>query len=59
MAQSQEQPYRLNWASGRDADYTSITVAEINALAKKYLHSDKAIRIEIVPVAPANEEEKK
>lgn len=51
MSQSQEQPYRLNWASERDADYQSITLNEMNALAQKYLNSGNAIRIEIMPVA--------
>ena len=59
MSQSQEQPYRLAWASNRDADYAAITVDELNSLAKKYLGSDNAIRIEIVPVTPPVEEEKK
>ena len=59
MSRSQEQPYRLTWASERDADYTSITVEEINALAKQYLGKDSAIRVEIVPEAPAEDETKK
>ncbi|BDS08782.1 peptidase M16 [Oceaniferula spumae] len=50
MQQSQEQPYRLDWASERDEDYKSITAAELNALAKQYLGAKNAIRIEIVPV---------
>ena len=59
MSQSQEQPYRLAWASERDADYAAITVDEINALAKQYLGAKNAIRIEIVPVpAPAPAEKK-
>ena len=59
MSRSQEQPYRLTWASERDADYASITVEEINALAKQYLGKDNAIRVEIVPEAPAEDETKK
>jgi zinc protease len=49
MAQSQEQPYRLDWARNRNSDYKSITLDEINALAKKYLRTDNAYRIEIIP----------
>ena len=51
MAQSQAQPYRLDWASNRDADYAAITVEEINALANKYLGAKNTIRVEIVPVS--------
>jgi len=59
MAQSQEQPYRLVWASERDTDYASITVEDINTLAKKYLGEKNSIRIEIVPVAADSTTEKK
>jgi len=50
MAQSQEQPYRLDWARNREKDYAAITLEEINALAKKYLGRKNAYRIEILPV---------
>jgi len=49
MAQSQEQPYRLDWARNRKKDYAAITLDEINALAKKYLPANNAYRIEILP----------
>ena len=49
MAQSQEQPYRLDWARTREKDYAAITLGEINALAKKYLGTKNAYRIEILP----------
>lgn len=51
MSQSQEQPYRLDWARERDADYASVTLEEINALAKKYLRKENAARVTIVPEA--------
>lgn len=51
MAASQEQPYRLDWARGRDKDYAAITVEEINALAKQYLGKENAFRFEIIPEA--------
>lgn len=49
MSQSQEQPYRIDWARNRESDYNSITLKEINALAKKYLGAQNAFRFEIVP----------
>jgi zinc protease len=51
MSQCQEQPYRLDWARQRDADYASITADDINALAKKYLPADKALKVTLLPVA--------
>ena len=55
MAQSQSQPYRLDWARERDKDYESITLSEINALAKKYLGKQNAAQITILPEAPPEE----
>lgn len=49
MSQSQSDPSRLDLARGRDADYRSITLAEINALAKKYLAAENALLISIKP----------
>ena len=51
LSQSQEQPYRLDWARQRDEDYKTITLEEINALAKKYLSPGNAHRMELQPVA--------
>jgi len=51
MSQSQEQPYRLDWARERNKDYDNMTVTEINALAKKYLGNKNAYRFEIVPTS--------
>ncbi|MGC4016063.1 MAG: insulinase family protein [Luteolibacter sp.] len=50
LAQSQEDPRRLDLARQRDSDYRSITLKEINTLAKKYLGSANAINIGIKPV---------
>lgn len=47
MSRSQEDPKRLELARNRDEDYASITLAEINALAKKYLAKDKALQVTI------------
>jgi len=49
MSQSQQDPARLDLARGRDADYRSITLAEINSLAKKYLAAENALLISIKP----------
>ncbi|MGJ8657423.1 MAG: M16 family metallopeptidase [Akkermansiaceae bacterium] len=51
VAESQTKPYVLDWARGRDADYKSINLEDINALAKKYLTSDRAMSIKIAPDA--------
>jgi predicted Zn-dependent peptidase len=49
MSQSQSDPKRLDLARNRDADYRSITLEEINALAKKYLSRDNALEVKILP----------
>ncbi|MBT8036745.1 MAG: insulinase family protein [Verrucomicrobiae bacterium] len=49
MSQSQQQPYRLDWARTRDADYQRISLQEINNLARQYLGNNNAIRFEIIP----------
>lgn len=49
MSQSQQQPYRLDWARTRDADYQAVSLQEINALAKQYLGNNNTFRFEIIP----------
>jgi zinc protease len=49
MSQSQADPKRLDMARTRDADYRSITLTEINALAQKYLPAENAILVSIKP----------
>jgi zinc protease len=49
LAQSQEDPKRLEYARKRDADYQSITLDEINALAAKYLTEQNSLRLEFQP----------
>ena len=49
MSQSQNDPKRLDLARGRDADYRSITLEEINALAKKYLGGENTLLVSIKP----------
>jgi zinc protease len=49
LRQSQLDSKRLDRARTRDADYASITLAEINAMAKKYLAAEHAIFVTIKP----------
>lgn len=49
MSQSQADPTRLELARNRDADYRSITLEEINALAKKYLSRNNTLEVKILP----------
>ncbi|MBB06877.1 MAG: peptidase M16 [Roseibacillus sp.] len=49
MAQSQAEPYRLDWARGRDKDYASIKLDEINDLAREHLGRENAAQIAILP----------
>ncbi len=49
VAESQTRPYVLDWSRGRDEDYKSISLGDINALAKKYLSSDRSMSIKIAP----------
>lgn len=49
VSQSQTRPYMLDWARGREADYKAINLEDINALAKKYLTSDRSMSIKIAP----------
>lgn len=49
MSQSQAEPKRLDLARARDADYKSITLSEVNALAKKYLRAENALLVSIKP----------
>lgn len=45
LAQAQEQPQRLDWARSRYADNESITVDEIDELAKRYLDKKSAFQV--------------
>ena len=46
---SQEFPQRLEWARNMMDDFKSITVDEVNALAKQYLADEKAVKVIIKP----------
>ncbi len=47
---SQEFPQKIQWARTMLDDYKAIKVAEINALAKKYLMPERAVVTKIIPV---------
>jgi len=49
LSQSQADPSRLDLARNRSADYQSISLKEINALAKKYLAAENALLVTIKP----------
>lgn len=49
IGQSQSQPHRLDWSREREADYRSITLEEINAMAAKYLVKERALSAELKP----------
>ena len=49
MSKCQADPQRLDLARTRDADYNSITLQEINALATKYLKADNVRLVTITP----------
>jgi zinc protease len=49
LSQSQADPKRLELARTRDADYRSISLTEINALAKKYLAAENSLLVSIKP----------
>ncbi len=49
LSHSQADPKRLELARNRGADYRSITLAEINSLAKKYLAAESALLVTIKP----------
>jgi zinc protease len=49
MSQSQADPERIELARTRDEDYKSITLKEVNDLAKKYLAAENALLVTIKP----------
>jgi len=49
LAQCQEDPNRLELARHRDSDYRSVSLKEVNELAKRYLGSGNAITVGIKP----------
>jgi zinc protease len=51
LGRCQERPEVLDWARSRKADFTSISKADIDALAKAYLAPERASRLIIQPYA--------
>ncbi|MEN9841385.1 MAG: hypothetical protein RL376_1185, partial [Verrucomicrobiota bacterium] len=49
LGAAQEQPWRLDWARSRRADYEAITKTELDALARQYLDPARALQFTIVP----------
>lgn len=49
LANAQELPQRLDWCRSRYSDNESITAAELNELAKKYLPTSRTYRITVAP----------
>lgn len=49
LSQSQADPNRLDLARNRDEDYASITLEELNALAKKYFAPGNLLKVAILP----------
>jgi zinc protease len=49
LAQSQEDPARLDLIRGRDADYAAITTKELDAVARKFLGEKNALKVLIRP----------
>jgi len=49
LGRAQERPEVLDWARSREADFASISKADLDALAKAYLSPDKASHVVIRP----------
>lgn len=52
LSHAQEKPQYLEYSRNRQADFESITVADLNALAAEYLIPEKAAKFIVEPVAP-------
>ncbi len=55
LSSSQEHPQRLEWARVMTEDYSSITVDDVEKLARRYLAPERAVRVFVLPdgtVAP-------
>ena len=51
MASSQEYPQRLVWAKNMIPDYQSITVEDVDGMARRYLLPENGLAVTIVPVS--------
>lgn len=50
VKESQAKPIVMDWFREKKAAYESVTVEELNDLAKQYLTKDKALEISILPI---------
>ena len=46
---AQEKPEVLDWARSRQADFESISRAEVDALAREYLVPDRSFQVTVLP----------
>jgi len=53
---AREYPQRFDWARTMVTDLESVTVAEINELAKAYLKAETAVRLLVLPEPPPTPE---
>jgi len=49
LMKSQEKPETLEWARTLIDDYKSITVEELNQVAKEYLTKDRSLQVQVLP----------
>jgi len=54
LAASQVHPQQLDWARTLATAYDQITPAQVSAAAKEYLGADRAVRVLVLPEAPAS-----
>lgn len=52
LESSQEQPQRLDWSRSFVNDYESITVKDLNTLAKEFLRADTEVTVTVKPESP-------
>ncbi len=55
LARSQEYPVRLEWARTMQKDFASITVDDINRLARQYLPDPRSLAVTVLPREEATE----
>ena len=58
ISEAQSSPQRLDWARTLTEDYKSITLDEVNTLAKQYLVADRSLVVRIIPDAVESEPSK-
>lgn len=49
LMRSQQQPFRLEWAESMEADFASITPADLTALAARYLAAEPLVVVGVCP----------